>query len=105
MKILKKPPPEFHPPVESLPSLALDHKITEMGVILNQLIPSDYDFKEREQRGKTFQELQKLIEYKRQGLLSEMEFASLKKFSSSLSRIEEKSFFRRPTFPSGSRHS
>lgn len=79
MKGLKKPSPEFHPPVEAVPSLALDHKITEMGVILNQLIPPDYDFKEREQRGKTFQELQKLIEYKRQGLLSEPEFASLKK--------------------------
>jgi len=80
MKGLKKPLPEIHPPGELLPSLTLDHKITEMGVILNQLIPPDYDFKEREQRGKAFQELEKLIEYKRQGLLSETEFASLKKF-------------------------
>ena len=79
MKGLKKPTPDSHSPVESVPSLALDHKITEMGVILNQLIPPDYDFKEREQRGKAFQELQKLIEYKREGLLSEMEFTSLKK--------------------------
>jgi hypothetical protein len=79
MKGLKKPSPEFHPPVESVPSLALDHKITEMGVILNQLIPPDYDFKEREERGKALQELQKLIEYKREGLLSETEFTSLKK--------------------------
>ncbi len=80
MKGLKRPSPEFPAPVESVPSLALNHKITEMGVILNQLIPPDYDFKEREQRGKAFQELQKLIDYRRGGLLSETEFASLKKF-------------------------
>jgi len=79
MKGIKEPSPEFHAPVESVPSLALDHRITEMGVILNQLIPPDYGFKEREQRGRTFQELQKLIEYKRQGFLSETEFVSLKK--------------------------
>ena len=79
MKGLKKPSPEFHPPVESVSSLALDHKITEMGVILNQLIPPDYDFKEREERGNALHELQKLIEYKREGLLSETEFTSLKK--------------------------
>jgi CheY-like chemotaxis protein len=79
MKGIKEPSPEIHPPVESVPSLALDHWITEMGVILNQLIPPDYGFKEREQRGRTFQELQKLIEYKRQGFLSETEFVSLKK--------------------------
>jgi len=79
MKGIKEPSPEIHPPVESVPSLALDHRITEMGVILNQLIPPDYGFKEREQRGRTFQELQKLIEYKRQGFLSETEFVSLKK--------------------------
>jgi CheY-like chemotaxis protein len=79
MKGLKNPSPEFPPPVESIPSRSLDHRITEMGVILSQLIPPDYDFNELEQRGKTFQELQKLVEYKRQGLLSESEFASLKK--------------------------
>jgi CheY-like chemotaxis protein len=80
MKNLKRPSPEFPAPVESVPSWALSHKITEMGVILNQLIPPDYDFKEREQREKAFQELQKLIDYRRGGLLSETEFASLKKF-------------------------
>jgi DNA-binding NtrC family response regulator len=57
MKGLKNPPPEFHPTVESASSLTLDHKITEMGVILNQLIPPDYNFKEREERAKAFQEM------------------------------------------------
>lgn len=62
MKVVKRGYLEFPPPIESVPSLASDHKITEMGVILNQLIPSAYDFKEREHPKRAFQELQKLIE-------------------------------------------
>ena len=61
------------------PSAALDHKISEMELLLKQMIPTDYDFNNPEQKEKTFQDLQRLIEYKREGLLNEDEFSSLKK--------------------------
>jgi DNA-binding response OmpR family regulator len=65
--------------VEPLPSLDLDHKISEMDVIVNQMIPPEYDFKDKEHRAKTMQDLQKLIQYKREGLLDEAEFSSVKR--------------------------
>jgi CheY-like chemotaxis protein len=66
-------------PVEPLPSVPLDPNISEVDVLLKQMIPSDYDFKNKEHRQKTFQDLQKLIEYRREGLLNESEFFSMKK--------------------------
>ena len=66
-------------PVEPLPSATPDHKISEMDVFLKQMIPSDYDFKNKEHQEKTFRDLQKLIEYRREGLLNESEFSSMKK--------------------------
>ena len=66
-------------PVEPLPSATLDHKISEMDLLLKQMIPSDYDFKNKEHQEKTFRYLQKLIEYRREGLLNESEFSSMKK--------------------------
>ena len=66
-------------PVEPLPSATPDPNISEMDVLLKQMIPSDYDFKNKEHREKTFQDLQKLIEYRREGLLNESEFLSMKK--------------------------
>jgi YesN/AraC family two-component response regulator len=56
----------------------LDRDLSEMDVLLKQMIPSDYDFKDREHREKTYQEIKKLIEYKKEGLLNEGEFLSMK---------------------------
>ena len=56
----------------------LNHDLSEMDVLLKQMIPSDYDFKDREHREKTYQEIKKLIEYKKEGLLNEGEFFSMK---------------------------
>jgi CheY-like chemotaxis protein len=72
-------PPAHAPDAREAPSPAdLDHKLSEMDVLLKQMIPSDYDFKDREHREKTYQEIKKLIEYKKEGLLSEAEFFSMK---------------------------
>lgn len=64
---------------ETQPYAAVDHKISEMDVLLKQMIPLDYDFKNKEHQEKTFRYLQKLIEYRREGLLNESEFFSMKK--------------------------
>ncbi len=63
---------------ESLSPLDLDYKISEMDLLLKQMIPSDYDFKDREHREKTYQEVKKLIDYRREGFLNEAEFLSMK---------------------------
>jgi CheY-like chemotaxis protein len=75
MREIRKPP--AHAPDAPSPA-DLDHKLSEMDVLLKQMIPSDYDFKDREHREKTFQEIKKLIEYKKEGLLTEAEFFSMK---------------------------
>jgi YesN/AraC family two-component response regulator len=79
MKDMKKISLLQRVPVEPLPSVPLDPNISEMDVLLKQMIPSDYDFKNKEHREKTFRDLQKLIEYRREGLLNEAEFFSMKK--------------------------
>jgi CheY-like chemotaxis protein len=79
MKDMKKTSLLQRVPVEPLPSVPLDPNISEMDVLLKQMIPSDYDFKNKEHREKTFRDLQKLIEYRREGLLNEAEFFSMKK--------------------------
>jgi CheY-like chemotaxis protein len=75
MREIRRPP--AHAPDAPSPA-DLDHKLSEMDVLLKQMIPSDYDFKDREHREKTFQEIKKLIEYKKEGLLTEAEFFSMK---------------------------
>ena len=75
MREIRKPP--AHAPDAPSPA-DLDHKLSEMDVLLKQMIPSDYDFKDREHREKTYQEMKKLIEYKKEGLLTEAEFFSMK---------------------------
>jgi len=79
MKNLKKFLPGNRIASQDAPPLGLEHKISEMDMILNQMIPPEYDSKYKELRAKTLQELQKLIEYKKQGFLDETEFSSLKK--------------------------
>ena len=58
---------------------SLDHKISEMELLLKQMLPSDYDFRNPEGVEKTFQHLQKLIEYRREGLLNDVEFSAIKR--------------------------
>ena len=78
MKEISRPQAKVPESRESLPPLDLDYKITEMDLLLKQMVPSDYDFKDREHREKTYQEVKKLIEYRREGLLNEAEFLSMK---------------------------
>ncbi len=70
----------FHgyPPENQVPA-DLDHKIFEMDVLLKQMLPLDYDFKNTEGLEKAFQHLQRLMEYRREGLLNDAEFSSIKK--------------------------
>jgi CheY-like chemotaxis protein len=79
MKSLRKAC-SFHgyPPEKRVPE-DLDHKISEMEVLLKQMLPLDYDFKNTEGLEKAFQHLQRLIEYRREGLLNDAEFSSIKK--------------------------
>jgi CheY-like chemotaxis protein len=78
MREIRKPPAHA-PDARGAPSPGdMDHKLSEMDVLLKQMIPSDYDFKDREHRDKTYQEIKKLIEYKKEGLLTEAEFFSMK---------------------------
>ena len=46
---------------------------------MKQMVPLDYDPQSQEQKEKAFRDLQKLIEYRREGLLNESEFSSMKK--------------------------
>jgi len=78
MKEIRKPPAHAPDAREASSPADLDHKLSEMDVLLKQMIPSDYDFKDREHRERTYQEIKKLIEYKKDGLLTEAEFFSMK---------------------------
>ena len=78
MREIRKPPAHAPDAREARSPADLDHELAGMDVLLKQMIPSDYDFKDREHREKTYQEVKKLIEYKKEGLLTEAEFFSMK---------------------------
>ena len=78
MKEISRPQAKVPESRDSLSPLDLDYKISEMDLLLKQMVPSDYDFKGREHREKTYQEVKKLIEYRREGFLNEAEFLSMK---------------------------
>ena len=78
MKEINRPQAKVPESRDSLSPLDLDYKISEMDLLLKQMVPSDYDFKDREHREKTYQEVKKLIEYRREGFLNEAEFLSMK---------------------------
>jgi len=65
--------------LKMISSSDLDQKISEMDVLLRQMAPPDYDFKSKEYREQIFQNLKKLIEWKKEGLMDEEEFLSAKK--------------------------
>jgi DNA-binding NtrC family response regulator len=78
MKEISRPQAQVPESRDSLSPLDLDHRTSEMDLLLKQMVPSDYDFKDREHREKTYQEVKKLIEYRREGFLHETEFLSMK---------------------------
>jgi DNA-binding NtrC family response regulator len=78
MKEISRPGSKVPESRESLSPLDLDYKISEMDLLLKQMVPSDYDFKDREHREKAYQEVKKLIDYRREGFLNEAEFLSMK---------------------------
>ena len=78
MKEISRPQAKVPESRDSLSPLDLDYRISEMDLLLKQMVPSDYDFKDREHREKTYQEVKKLIEYRREGFLNETEFLSMK---------------------------
>jgi len=78
MKEISRPQAKVPESRDSLSPLELDNRSSEMGLLLKQMVPSDYDFKGREHREKTYQEVKKLIEYRREGFLNETEFLSMK---------------------------
>ncbi len=65
--------------LKKISSSDLGQKISEMDVLLRQMAPPDYDFKSKEYREQIFQNLKKLIEWKKEGLMDEEEFLSAKK--------------------------
>jgi DNA-binding response OmpR family regulator len=78
MKEISRPQAKVPESRNFLSPLDLDYRISEMDLLLKQMVPSDYDFKDREHREKTYQEVKKLIEYRREGFLNEPEFLSMK---------------------------
>ncbi len=79
MKGLRSACSFLEPTVENHAPADLDHKISEMDVLLRQMFPLDYDLKNTEGVEKAFQHLRRLVEYRREGLLNEAEFSSIKK--------------------------
>ncbi len=65
--------------LKKISSSDLGQKISEMDVLLRQMAPPDYDFKSKEYREQIFQNLKKLIEWKKEGLMDEEEFLYAKK--------------------------
>jgi CheY-like chemotaxis protein len=65
--------------LQKFSSANLDEKISEMDVLLKQMAPPDYDLKSKEFRGQTFQNLRKLVEWRKEGYIDEHEFLTAKK--------------------------
>ena len=65
--------------LKKISSSNLDQKISEMDVLLRQMAPPDYDFKSKEYREQIFQNLKRLVEWKKEGYIDEKEFLSAKK--------------------------
>ena len=79
MKAFKKVQGKDLASLYHIPSISLDHKISELDLILNQMIPPKYDLQKSEQREKALQELERLIQLKKEGFIDRDEFHLLKK--------------------------
>ncbi len=67
-------------PSTSVPSSALaDQKVSELGVFLNQMTPPSYEVPFQEPRERTIQDLEKLIQLRKEGFIDALEYYSLKK--------------------------
>jgi len=64
---------------ERIPPSDLDRRISELDVLLRQMAPPDYDYKSKEYGEQSFQNLKKLVEWKKEGHIDEREFLSAKK--------------------------
>ena len=78
LKKTRKSPDRLPIARESVSPLDWDHTLSEMDLLLKQMVPSDYDFKDREHREKTYQEVKRLIDARREGFLNEAEFLTMK---------------------------
>jgi len=79
MKRLGPPPGgKSAPTLETLPGAA-SRKISEMDVILNQMAPPSYEVPLPASHEKPIQDLEKLIQLRKEGFIDALEFYSLKK--------------------------
>ncbi len=77
-----RPPMTRHRHPERIPSLPkedLDGEISGMNLILNQMIPPEYDFQGKECRHTLLRELEKLIHLRQKGFIDGDEFSDFKK--------------------------
>jgi DNA-binding NtrC family response regulator len=79
MKNLKENPDEDQMVAQGLPFKKTDRKISEMDVMLNQMIPADYEHEQNIPGEKTLQALERLIQLRKEGFINEAEFISFKK--------------------------
>ncbi len=71
-----------HPHGERIPSLPpeeMDEEISGMNLILNQMIPAEYDLQKKECRPILIRELEKLIHLRQKGFIDGNEFSAFKK--------------------------
>jgi CheY-like chemotaxis protein len=73
-------PPEKKPKKGYEPSpVPNNRKISEMDVLLNQMAPPKYEIPQQEPHQKTIEDLEKLIQLRKDGFIDALEFYSLKK--------------------------
>jgi CheY-like chemotaxis protein len=79
MKRLGGSPGERAAPTLDPSSAAGDRKISELDVLLNQMVPPNYEIPFQEPRERAIQDLEKLIQLRKDGFIDTLEFYSLKK--------------------------
>jgi CheY-like chemotaxis protein len=75
----ERSPGEMPAPVLEPLAPKADRKISEMDVFLNQLAPPNYEALPQEPRETAIQDLEKLIQLRKEGFIDALEFYSLKK--------------------------
>jgi CheY-like chemotaxis protein len=75
----ERSPGEMPAPVLDPLAPKADRKISEMDVFLNQLAPPNYEALPQEPRETAIQDLEKLIQLRKEGFIDALEFYSLKK--------------------------
>jgi len=67
------------PSLPDFPEYVLDQKISEMDFILTQMNPPNYEAPTPDSRERTFQELERIIQLRKDGFIDALEFFRLKK--------------------------